>query len=39
MILYRSISEDGEGTYRKYRRYFVPVRPGVPSPKQRTGPR
>jgi hypothetical protein len=43
MILYRSTSEsdahDGEGTYRKYERYFVPVRPGVHSPKQRTGTR
>jgi hypothetical protein len=26
-----------EGAYRKYERYFVPVRPGVHSPKQRTG--
>jgi hypothetical protein len=43
MILYRSTSEsdehDGKGTYRKYERYFVPVRPGVHSPKQRTGTR
>jgi hypothetical protein len=43
MILYRSTSEsdehDGEGTYRKYERYFVPVRPGVHSPKPRTGTR
>jgi hypothetical protein len=42
-ILYRSTSESdehgGEGTYRKYERYFVPVRPGVLSPKQRTGTR
>jgi hypothetical protein len=41
MILYRSTSEsdehDGEGRYRKYERYFVPVRPGVHPPKQRTG--
>ena len=41
MILYRSTSEsdehDGEGTYRNYERYFVPVRPGVHSPKQSTG--
>ncbi len=43
MILYRSTSEsddqDVEGTYRKYERYFVPVRPGVHSPKQSTGTR
>jgi hypothetical protein len=43
MILYRSTSEsdehDGEETYRKYERYFVPVRPGVHSPKQSTGTR
>jgi hypothetical protein len=43
MILYRSTSEsdehDGEGMYRKYERYFVPVRPGVHSPKQSTGTR
>jgi hypothetical protein len=36
MIMYRSTSEsdehDGEGTYRKYERYFVPVRPGVVGP-------
>jgi hypothetical protein len=31
--------QDVEGTYRKYERYFVPVRPGVHSPKQRTGTR
>jgi hypothetical protein len=43
MILYRSTSEsdehDGEGTYRKYERYFVPVQPGVHAPKPRTGTR
>jgi hypothetical protein len=43
MVLYRSTSEpdahDGEGTYRKYERYFVPVRPAVHSPKQRAGAR
>jgi hypothetical protein len=43
MILYRTTSEsdehDGEETYRKYERYFVPVRPGVLSPKHRTGTR
>jgi hypothetical protein len=43
MILYRSTSEsdahEGEGTDRKYERYFVPVRPGVHSPKQRAGTR
>jgi hypothetical protein len=30
---------DVEGTYRKFERYFVPVRPGVHSPKQNTGTR
>jgi uncharacterized membrane protein len=37
MIMYKRTSEsdeqDGEGTYRKFERYFVPVRPGVHSPK------
>jgi hypothetical protein len=43
MVLYRGTSEsdehDGEGTYRKYERYFVPVQPGVHAPKPRTGTR
>jgi hypothetical protein len=43
MSMYRNTPEsdehDGEGTYRKYERYFVPVWPGVHSPKQRTGAR
>jgi uncharacterized membrane protein len=43
MILYRTTSEsdehDGEETYRKYERYFVPVRPGALLPKHRTGTR
>jgi hypothetical protein len=43
MIMYRRTSEsdeqDGERTYRKFERYFVLVRPGVHSPKQRTGTR
>jgi hypothetical protein len=43
MILYRSTSEsdahNGEGAYRQYERYFVPVRPGVHAPKPHTGTR
>jgi hypothetical protein len=42
-VIYSRTSEsdvqDGEGTYRKFKRYFVPVRPGVHSPKQLTGTR
>jgi hypothetical protein len=42
-IIYRRTSEsdvqDGEGAYRKFKRYFVPVRLGVHSPKQHTGTR
>jgi hypothetical protein len=43
MMIYRRTAEsevqDVEGTYRKFKRYFVPVRPGVHSPKQSTGTR
>jgi hypothetical protein len=43
MMIYGRTSEsevqDVEGTYRKFKRYFVPVRPGVHSPKQSTGTR
>ena len=43
MILSRSTSEsdvhDVEWTYRKFKRYFVPVRPGGHSPQQSTGTR
>jgi hypothetical protein len=43
MIIYRRTSasdvQDGEGTYRKFKRYFVPVRPGMYSPNQSTGTR
>jgi hypothetical protein len=41
MMMYGRTSEshvqDVEGTYRNCKRYFVPVRPGVHSPKQSTG--
>jgi hypothetical protein len=41
MMMYGRTSEshvqDGEGTYRNCKRYFVPVQPGVHSPKQSTG--
>jgi hypothetical protein len=41
MIIYGRTSKsdvpDVEGTYGKFERYFVPVRPGVHSPKQSTG--
>ena len=33
-ITYESDLQDVEGTYRRFERYFVPVRPGVHSPKQ-----
>jgi hypothetical protein len=42
MIYGRTAESEGqgvEGTYRNYERYFVPVRPGVHSPQQRTGTR
>jgi hypothetical protein len=43
MIISRSTSEsdvhDVEWTYRKFKRYFVPVRPGGHSPQQSTGTR